>query len=269
MDFFEEIWGILNEGDIELKFLKFKQFYLEFKNTKDINFTRKTKARELENPSYFGFCDVVSMKNLNKKVPKEQKDAHFIHSVAHIEFSAIDIALDAVYRFDDLPREYYEDWLEVADDEIRHFRLISDLLAKKGVKYGDFQVHDGLFVALKKTQNSLVERMALLPRYMEANGLDANAHIIKKLSEQSGYDELISVLKVILKEEVSHVSKGNRWFGYACKRSGVDVGEYINIIRNLYPNSFINVRELNEADRLKAGFLQSELDEIKSLGGKR
>ncbi|CAD7287716.1 hypothetical protein LMG7974_00596 [Campylobacter majalis] len=119
--FFDKILQIINESDVNKKFLNFKEFYADFKSNKNINFSRKTKANELVAPCYAKFCNVVSMRNLNKKIPKEQKQLHFIHSVAHIEFSAIDIALDECYRFSDMPREYYEDWLEVADDEIRHW----------------------------------------------------------------------------------------------------------------------------------------------------
>ena len=209
------------------------------------------------------------MKELNKKVKPKDKNLNFIHSVAHIEFSAIDIALDACYRFRNLPREFYEDWLEVAEDEIRHFCVIENLLLKRGGRYGELSVHDGLFIALQKTSSSLTSRMALLPRYMEANGLDANAHIIKRLEGEGGNEELIECLKVILKEEVSHVSKGDKWFKFACKKEGIDENSYFDIILSLYPNSFKNVREINEQDRLKAGFSKEELCLIKNFSKER
>ncbi len=209
------------------------------------------------------------MKELNKKVKPKDKNLNFIHSVAHIEFSAIDIALDACYRFRNLPREFYEDWLEVAEDEIRHFCMIENLLLKQCGRYGELSVHDGLFIALQKTSSSLTSRMALLPRYMEANGLDANAHIIKRLEGEGGNEELIECLKVILKEEVSHVYKGDKWFKFACKKEGIDENSYFDIILSLYPNSFKNVREINEQDRLKAGFSKEELCLIKNFSKER
>lgn len=209
------------------------------------------------------------MKELNKKVKPKDKNLNFIHSVAHIEFSAIDIALDACYRFRNLPREFYEDWLEVAEDEIRHFCMIENLLLKQGGRYGELSVHDGLFIALQKTSDSLTSRMALLPRYMEANGLDANAHIIKRLEGEGENEELIECLKVILKEEVSHVYKGDKWFKFACKKEGIDENNYFDIILSLYPNSFKNVREINEQDRLKAGFSKEELCLIKNFSKER
>ncbi|WP_103588224.1 ferritin-like domain-containing protein [Campylobacter concisus] len=269
MNFFDEICGILNEGEIGLKFLKFELFYEKFKRDFNINFYESSKPNELITPSYAKFCEVVSMKELNKKVKPKDKNLNFIHSVAHIEFSAIDIALDACYRFRNLPREFYEDWLEVAEDEIRHFCMIENLLLKQGGRYGELSVHDGLFIALQKTSDSLTSRMALLPRYMEANGLDANAHIIKRLEGEGGNEELIECLKVILKEEVSHVYKGDKWFKFACKKEGVDENSYFDIILSLYPNSFKNVREINEQDRLKAGFSKEELCLIKNFSKER
>lgn len=269
MNFFDEIWEILNEGEIGLKFLKFELFYEKFKRDFNINFYESSKPDELITPSYAKFCEVVSMKELNKKVKLKDKNLNFIHSVAHIEFSAIDIALDACYRFRNLPREFYEDWLEVAEDEIRHFCMIENLLLKQGGRYGELSVHDGLFIALQKTSSSLTSRMALLPRYMEANGLDANTHIIKRLEGEGGNEELIECLKVILKEEVSHVYKGDKWFKFACKKEGIDENSYFDIILSLYPNSFKNVREINEQDRLKAGFSKEELCLIKNFSKER
>ncbi|CAD7287045.1 ferritin-like domain-containing protein [Campylobacter suis] len=265
MHFFDEIWDIINESEKEIKFLKFDDFYAKFKTTKEQNFTRDSKAKPLARPCYEKFCKVIAMKDINKKIPSHQKQLNFLHNVAHIEFSAIDIALDAVYRFENLPYDYYADWLEVAQDEIRHFKMIEKLLGEYGAKYGDFEVHDGLFVALCKTQDSLKKRMALLPRYMEANGLDANTHIIKKLSQEAGNEKILEALNVILAEEVSHVSKGDRWFRYACELEGASTDEYINIVRELYPNAFASARELNEEARLKAGFSVAELEAIKSV----
>ena len=136
---------------------------------------------KLSAPSYSKICSIKSMKEIKQKHTNEA----FLHSIAHIEYSAIDIALDACYRFRNLPMEYYLDWLEVANDEIRHFKMISDKMESLGVRYGDYIVHDGLFIALIKTQNSLINRMAILPRYMEANGLDANLFMMENIKSSS------------------------------------------------------------------------------------
>ena len=222
MRFFDQIWEILECGDKELKFDKFKQFYAEYKAGKfDAQIEEGGKFDEikpLERPSYAAFCEVVAMREIGGKKQADKQKA-FLHSIAHIEYSAVDIALDAAYRFRTLPKAYYDDWLEVAQDEIRHFKMIEDHMAKFDVKYGEFAVHDGLFIALQNTSASLLERMAVLPRYMEANGLDANAFMLKKLETEREKDgskaQLCEILQVILDEEISHVSKGDRWFKFA------------------------------------------------------
>ncbi|BCX79435.1 ferritin-like domain-containing protein [Campylobacter sp. 19-13652] len=265
-EFYGAIWEALSEGNIKVKFDKFSTLYERFLSSDKTDFSSPDSPNELKNPSYFGFLNTQSLYQKKQKPrDKSEKEAMFLHSVAHIEYSAVDIALDACYRFRGLPRQYYEDWLEVADDEIRHFNILNALLQKRGIKYGDFSVHDGLFVALQKTSHSLLERMAVLPRYMEANGLDANAHAIDRLRKEGAAQDILQALEVILAEEISHVKKGDFWYKFACAKAGVKPGEYINIVQNHYPKAFLSSREINEAARLAAGFSQDELEKIKNL----
>lgn len=272
MRFFDQIWEILECGDKELKFDKFKRFYAEYEAGKfDAQIKEGGKFDEikpLERPSYAAFCEVVAMREVGSKKQADKQKA-FLHSIAHIEYSAVDIALDAAYRFRALPKAYYDDWLEVAEDEIRHFKMIEDHMAKFDVKYGDFTVHDGLFIALKNTSASLLERMAVLPRYMEANGLDANAFMLKKLENEREKDaskaRLFEILQVILDEEISHVSKGNRWFKFTCEKEGVSPEIYAQIVQKIYPKAFLQSRELNVSARLKSGFSEAEIEHIKNL----
>ena len=272
MRFFDQIWEILECGDKELKFDKYKRFYAEYKAGKfDAKIEEGGKFNDikpLRRPSYEAFCEVVAMREIGGKKQADKQKA-FLHSIAHIEYSAVDIALDAVYRFRALPKAYYDDWLEVAEDEIRHFKMIEEHMAKFGVKYGDFTVHDGLFIALQNTSESLLERMAVLPRYMEANGLDANAFMLKKLETEREKDEnkaqLCEILQVILDEEISHVSKGDRWFKFACEKEGVSPEIYSQIVQKIYPKAFLQTRELNVSARLKSGFSEAEIEHIKNI----
>ena len=272
MRFFERIWEILECGDKELKFDKFKQFYAEYKAGKfDAQIEEGGKFDEikpLKRPSYAAFCEVVAMREIGGKKQADKQKA-FLHSIAHIEYGAVDIALDAAYRFRALPKAYYDDWLEVAQDEIRHFKMIEGHMYKFDVKYGDFAVHDGLFIALQNTSASLLERMAVLPRYMEANGLDANAFMLKKLEAEREKDEnkarLCEILQVILDEEISHVSKGDRWFKFACEKEGVSPETYAQIVQKIYPKAFLRSRELNVNARLKSGFSEVEIERIRGL----
>lgn len=272
MRFFDQIWDILECGDKELKFDKFKRFYAEYKAGKfDAQIEEGGKfddIKPLRRPSYAAFCKVVAMREIGDKKQADKQKA-FLHSIAHIEYSAVGIALDAAYRFRALPKAYYDDWLEVAEDEIRHFKMIEEHMAKFGAKYGDFTVHDGLFIALQNTSASLLERMAVLPRYMEANGLDANAFMLKKLETEREKDEnkaqLCEILQVILDEEISHVSKGDRWFKFACENEGVSPEIYAQIVQKIYPKAFLQSRELNVSARLKSGFSEAEIEYIKNI----
>ena len=182
-----------------------------------------------------------------------------LHAIVHIEYSAIDLALDACYRFRNLPDEFYFDWLEVAEDEIRHFKMINTLLEKTGFSYGDFPVHASLFEASQKTQE-LLSRMAIIPRWYEAGGLDANEKIINKLSslQDPFANEVIDALKIILKEEISHVVKGDKWFKRECARQNLEpIQTYFQIVDKFFKDW--KKKDINVAARLKAGFTCKEL----------
>ena len=139
--------------------------------------------------------------------------AILIHAIAHIEFNAINLALDAVWRFDGMPRDYYLDWMRVAAEEAKHFRLLRDHLRSQGHDYGDFPAHQGLWTMCEKTRHDVLARMALVPRTLEARGLDATPQIQAKLRQVGTPDALaaVAILNVILHDEVGHVDIGNHW----------------------------------------------------------
>ena len=141
--------------------------------------------------------------------------AALVHALAHIEFNAINLALDAIWRFADMPRDYYADWLRVASEEALHFSLLKAHLKTLGFAYGDFSAHNSLWELAEKTQGDLLARMALVPRTLEARGLDATPAVRAKLA-QAGDTAAAEILDVILRDEVGHVAIGNRWFGYLC-----------------------------------------------------
>lgn len=147
--------------------------------------------------------------------------AAFIHSIAHIEFNAIDLAWDAVYRFRGMPPAFYADWAQVAHDEARHFAMLRERLNAFGRDYGDFDAHNGLWEMAEKTAHSALERMALVPRVLEARGLDVTPAMIVKL-RQLRDDATADILDVILREEIGHVAAGSRWFRWCCERAGVE-----------------------------------------------
>ncbi len=144
-----------------------------------------------------------------------------IHAMVHIEFNAINLALDAVWRFADMPRDYYADWLRVADEEALHFDLLAAHLDALGYAYGDFPAHNGLWELALKTRHDALARMALLPRTMEARGLDVTPGLKAKLA-QAGDREVGPIMDVILRDEIGHVAIGNRWFNWLCERRGLE-----------------------------------------------
>jgi uncharacterized ferritin-like protein (DUF455 family) len=150
-----------------------------------------------------------------------QGRAALLHAVAHIEFNAINLALDAIWRFEHMPDAYYRDWLRVASEEAHHFSLLAEHLATLGHAYGDFDAHDGLWSMVEKTKHDIVARMALVPRTLEARGLDATPPMQAKLA-QAGDARAVDILGVILRDEVGHVAIGNRWYRWLCERDGLD-----------------------------------------------
>lgn len=147
-----------------------------------------------------------------------------VHSIAHIEFNAINLALDAMWRFAGMPAQYYQDWLKVAREEAQHFNLLRQHLVQQGHDYGDFVAHDGLWTMCENTRHDVTARMALVPRTLEARGLDATPIIQAKLRKVGTPRALaaVAILDTILHEEVGHVAIGNHWYHWLCQRDGLD-----------------------------------------------
>ena len=224
-------------------------------------------------PSYASKCHIVDPRDLPARKDFESKEglATLVHAIAHIEYSAIDLALDAVYRYPQMPHAYKIDWLEVASDEIRHFKMLQALLAELGYTYGDFPVHCGLFDAAEHSAGNILERMAIIPRYYEASGLDVNPQIIKKLDNKRKSPQvkkLIDALHIIYDEEIDHVYKGDKWFKYLCQEAGIAEGSeeevYFEILER-YKLLSKHRPHVNVKARKEAGFSCSE---IKKLGAK-
>ena len=144
-----------------------------------------------------------------------------LHAVTHIEFNAIHLALDAVWRFDGMPLAYYRDWLCVASEEALHFTLLREHLLTLGCDYGRFDAHDGLWAMTQRTAHDITARMALVPRTLEARGLDATPPMQAKL-RKAGDLRAVEILDVILRDEVGHVAIGNHWYRWLCARDGHD-----------------------------------------------
>ncbi len=186
-----------------------------------------------------------------------------LHAVAHIEFNAINLALDAVFRFRGLPADYYGGWLQVAAEEALHFGLIRGRLAELGYDYGDFPAHNGLWELAVKTAADPLARMALVPRLMEARGLDATPPILERF-RRAGDAGTVAALEVILRDEVGHVALGDRWFRYLCAQAGLPAeATYLRLLGE-YGAPKIKP-PFNTQARLAAGFSAAELADLTRL----
>lgn len=189
--------------------------------------------------------------------------AAFVHSIAHIEFNAIDLAWDAVYRFRGLPPEYYADWMKIADDEARHFVMLRQRLQQLGHDYGDFDAHNGLWEMAGQTAHDGLTRMALVPRVLEARGLDVTPGMIVKL-RKLGDNATADILDLILREEIAHVAAGSRWFRWFCTQRGLDPDATFSTLLTEYARGSLR-GPFNDQARLAAGFSAVELQQLQAL----
>ncbi|NIR62093.1 MAG: ferritin-like domain-containing protein [Gammaproteobacteria bacterium] len=189
--------------------------------------------------------------------------AALIHALAHIELNAVNLAWDAVYRFRHLPRAYYDDWVRVADEETRHFGLLRKRLRVLGFDYGDFPAHRGLWEMAVKTADDVLVRMALVPRVLEARGLDVTPGMVERL-EAAGDYETAGVLEIIHRDEKGHVAVGSHWYRYCCEQRGLDSAATFRDLLNRHMKGRIK-GPFAEAARREAGFTAEELTDLRAL----
>ena len=183
--------------------------------------------------------------------------ALLVHSVAHIELNAIDLALDVVWRFPGLPDAFYTDWMRIAQEEAKHFMLLREHLRSLGFDYGDFPAHNGLWEMAERTQDDVLARIGIVPRTLEARGLDASPGVKNKLIG-AGDHKAGQILDLILEEEIGHVAAGNRWYRYLCHERGLDpFSTYARLI-DQYDAPKLRP-PFNMAARRLAGFDEAEL----------
>lgn len=195
-----------------------------------------------------------------RRVTTTEGHAALLHAICHIEFNAINLALDCVLRYRSFPFEFHDGWLCVATEEAAHFRLVRARLRALGFEYGDFPAHDGLWEMACRTAPDPLARMALVPRVLEARGLDATPAIIEKL-RGIGDLESVAVLELILHDEIGHVALGDQWFRALCAERGLEPETtYLELIE-----AFDAPRPqppFHEAARLAAGFSSAELERL-------
>ncbi|KAA0911635.1 ferritin-like domain-containing protein [Pusillimonas sp. ANT_WB101] len=184
--------------------------------------------------------------------------AALIHSLAHIEFNAINLALDILWRFAGMPDAFYRDWARVAREEAYHFGLLKGHLQAMGYQYGDMPAHDGLWEMAERTQDNLLARLALVPRTLEARGLDASPVVRDKLAG-AGDAAGAAIIDIILRDEIGHVAVGNHWYRYECERQGADPVAQFAELATTYRAPRLR-GPFNLSARREAGFTDEELD---------
>jgi len=195
-----------------------------------------------------------------RRLGSEEGRAVLVHAIAHIEFNAINLALDAAYRFRDMPDQFYLDWISVAADEARHYTMLSTRLKSMGYKYGDFPAHNGLWEMAQRTADDCLKRMALVPRVLEARGLDVTPPMMERL-QAVGDHETVRLLKIILEEEVRHVQIGSHWFHLCCDQRGLEPeATFLSLIKEYFRGSLRG--PFNIPARMQAGFTQREMDAL-------
>ncbi|MCD0502276.1 ferritin-like domain-containing protein [Bordetella petrii] len=188
--------------------------------------------------------------------------AALLHALAHIEFNAVNLALDAVWRYAGMPAAYYLDWLRVAREEAYHFELLNTHLGSLGYAYGDFPAHNGLWEMAEKTRGDLLARLALVPRTLEARGLDASPLIRDKLAG-AGDHAGAAILDIILRDEIGHVAIGNHWFRHLCAQRGLDPLDCYAELARQYGAPRLR-GPFNLAARRQAGFDEAELQALQN-----
>lgn len=223
-----------------------------------LSLNKLTPILTFEEPGRPDKPELVPPRELNRrKVTSKIGHAALIHSICHIEFNAINLAWDAVYRFQDMPEAFYSDWVRVAKEEAYHFELLSQHLETLGYAYGDFTAHNGLWESALVTAFDPMVRMALVPRVLEARGLDVTPGIVKKL-KNVGDDKAVEILDIIYRDEIGHVETGTRWFRYLCDKHELNSEE---VFKNLI-NEYMKGRLRGPFDhdvRKRAGFTEEEL----------
>lgn len=207
--------------------------------------------------------ELVAPEHLKQRKPvTPEGHAALIHAIAHIEFNAINLALDCIARYRSFPDDFHDGWLRVAAEEAEHFSMLRARLHDLGHDYGDFPAHNGLWDMACRTAHDPLARMALVPRVLEARGLDATPVIMNKL-RGIGDEATMAILDIILRDEVGHVALGDRWFRSLCAERGLEPeATYLALMDDFeapYPQP-----PLHEAARLQAGFSPAEIERLRA-----
>lgn len=260
---FEQVYKCIQCSDPNEKVNCAKQLYRAYQ-ANELRLVRATPFHDYQSPGRPEKPRLVAPRDLPRRsIHTLQGRAALLHSIAHIEFNAINLALDAVYRFDGMPEQYYRDWLQVAAEEAYHFELMANHLLSLGFSYGDFAAHNGLWDMAMQTKHSTLVRMAVIPRGMEARGLDVTPGIMQKLNG-AGDGRAIEILEIILRDEIGHVEIGTRWFNFCCDQLDLPRQQTFEKLIQQFAKGRVKL-PLHRSARKQAGFTEAELDYLEGL----
>ena len=262
-DFYQTVYKCLMECDVDRKLqaaLALQKAY----QLGQLERVSSTRALAIDMPGRPAKPELVLPKQVKqRKLNTPEGRAALLHAVAHIEFNAINLALDAAYRFRDMPEHYYADWLQVAAEEAYHFDLVRERMRELGAEYGEMPAHNGLWEQARRTDYDVMVRMALVPRVLEARGLDVTPSMIARLKQEHD-QKTIDVLEIILKDEIGHVRIGSYWFQYCCHERGLEPEATFRQLLCEVLHAPVRGPLYNEG-RLQAGFSAQELEQLRLL----
>ncbi len=215
----------------------------------------------LNQPGRLNKPEIVAQRDLpRRRLGSVEGKASMIHALAHIELTAVNLSLDAVYRYRDMPKEYYDDWIFAAAEEATHFFALRDQLRTLGFEYGDFPAHEELWHMAINTEHDLMHRMGVVHRIFEARALDVVPLTIKKF-ENVGDKPMIDVLNMIANDEIGHVSAATRWFHYRCKQEKLEPDSTFLKLAKQYLHAPLK-KPINADLRRQAGFSENEIKRL-------
>ncbi|UQB41455.1 ferritin-like domain-containing protein [Thiomicrospira microaerophila] len=263
INLFSSVYECLLCTDLSLKIKQLDQLLFNW-SEQNFEFSPLDAVMRIAEPGRPSKPDLVAPRNLVRRgLGSKEGHAALMHAIAHIEFNAINLALDAIYRFQTMPFKYYQDWLGVAGEEAYHFQMIREHLDSMGHDYGDFPAHNGLWLTTYETDHDVLVRMAMVPRTLEARGLDVTPAMIKKL-RAIGDHRGVEILKILLRDEVGHVAVGTYWYRYLCEQRALNPFDEFQRILSVYFHGDIR-GPFNYDARREAGFSEQEIQWLKQL----
>ncbi|BBB26543.1 ferritin-like domain-containing protein [Amphritea japonica] len=250
-------------ADPDLKIEQTRQVVSRW-NAGELEWLEGARPELLNQPGRLDTPEIVAPAEVNKrKFGKEKGRAALIHALAHIELTAVNLALDSVYRYRDMPKEFYADWMQCAGEEANHFIALRGRLREMGYDYGSFSAHGELWSMAVDTGDDMLERMGIVHRVFEARALDVIPKAVQRF-DQLGDKKMVDVLTMIANEEVGHVSSGTRWYHYQCNKRQLDPNQtFINLLWKYMKGPLKG--PFNYEERLKAGFTQPELAMMEAM----